>query len=157
MDTNIKDEAINFYAGSIMFFSGIFVVLYAQRYEMGSLEMMGPGYFPIVLGAILTGIGMVMSAISIYRVKGFPSAFIFKEWRYKNLFVITGSMLAFALMLLVFGLIISTFVATMLSCAASKYNTIKRSALISLTITILVYLIFDVALNMLVPTFPTFI
>lgn len=43
-------------------FLAIFVVVIASDYTIGTLGRMGPGYFPIVLGVLLLGLGVALLA-----------------------------------------------------------------------------------------------
>lgn len=46
---------------------GLFAVIYGQRYEFGDLNRMGPGYFPIVLGSMLAGLGVLIALPAFFR------------------------------------------------------------------------------------------
>jgi hypothetical protein len=52
----IKD----FVGGILVLLIGIGAMVQGQTYSIGTLNRMGPGYFPVALGAILAGIGGVM-------------------------------------------------------------------------------------------------
>jgi hypothetical protein len=52
-------SAKDFWTGLIYIFFGLSAVLLATDYGMGTAIKMGPGYFPIVLGALLTLIGII--------------------------------------------------------------------------------------------------
>ena len=45
-----KRDNTDIIGGAILCVLGAFIALYAQRYQMGTLFRMGPGYFPVVLG-----------------------------------------------------------------------------------------------------------
>jgi hypothetical protein len=47
-------------AGGVFVAVGIAFAVAATRYELGSALRMGPGYLPLVLGALLTGLGMLV-------------------------------------------------------------------------------------------------
>ena len=46
--------------GVLVLLIGIGAMVQGQTYNVGTLNRMGPGYFPVALGAILAGIGGVM-------------------------------------------------------------------------------------------------
>jgi lysylphosphatidylglycerol synthetase-like protein (DUF2156 family) len=47
-------------AGGVFVVVGIAFAVAATRYELGSALRMGPGYLPLVLGAVLTGLGLII-------------------------------------------------------------------------------------------------
>jgi hypothetical protein len=47
-------------AGGVFVVVGIAFAVVATRYELGSALRMGPGYLPLVLGAVLTGLGLII-------------------------------------------------------------------------------------------------
>jgi len=55
-------------AGGLLASAGIFVALYAARhYALGTLNQMGPGMFPVWLGAILAVIGATILISGLLR------------------------------------------------------------------------------------------
>src|SRR5690625_5584510 len=49
-----------FWASFLMLFIGIATIIGSQNYQMGSLIRMGPGYFPLMLGILLTAIAVLI-------------------------------------------------------------------------------------------------
>jgi Tripartite tricarboxylate transporter TctB family len=47
-------------AGGVFVVVGIAFAVAATRYQLGSALRMGPGYLPLVLGAVLTGLGLII-------------------------------------------------------------------------------------------------
>ena len=50
----------NLLAGGVFVVVGVAFAVAATRYELGSALRMGPGYVPLVLGALLAGLGLVV-------------------------------------------------------------------------------------------------
>jgi hypothetical protein len=50
----------DFVGGILVLLIGIGAMVQGQTYNIGTLNRMGPGYFPVALGAILAGIGGVI-------------------------------------------------------------------------------------------------
>jgi hypothetical protein len=65
---SIKSQE-DFLAGLMFIGFGIFAIVVARDYPMGSAMRMGPGYFPTYLGAIMIVIGAIITAIST-RIQG---------------------------------------------------------------------------------------
>lgn len=54
--------------GGLLTGLGLFVALYAgEHYSMGSLNRMGPGMFPVVLGYLLAGLGALIALPGFFR------------------------------------------------------------------------------------------
>ena len=51
----------------LMIVIGLFAVWYAQRYAFGSPRQMGPGFFPVVLGWVLAGLGVLILLPALRR------------------------------------------------------------------------------------------
>jgi len=51
----------DFYAGGLMVLVGLGTVLEARSYNLGTLTHMGPGFFPIMLGAALIIVGVMIA------------------------------------------------------------------------------------------------
>src|ERR1700693_2370403 len=50
----------DFYAGGLMVLMGCGVIVQARSYHVGTLMHMGPGFSPLILGVILTLLGMLI-------------------------------------------------------------------------------------------------
>lgn len=59
----------DFWAGLMFIAIGVGFVVVAQNYAMGTALRMGPGYFPSVLGGLLTFLGLIVFGQS-FAVKG---------------------------------------------------------------------------------------
>ncbi len=100
---------MDFYAGGIFIFFGIFALVVARDYEMGTTMRMGPGYFPSLLGGILVVIGLIISFQSLW-VNGEP----IKPWNFRPLLIL-GAVVVFAFMLEPLGLAAAIFALTIIS------------------------------------------
>jgi hypothetical protein len=64
--TGANDKPL-FLSGLVFLVIGVAGVLIARRYPMGSVGNMGPGYFPVLLSALLCIIGALSVVTSILR------------------------------------------------------------------------------------------
>jgi hypothetical protein len=55
----------DFYAGGLMMLIGAGVVVQSSTYNLGTLMHMGPGFFPMTLGVILTLLGLLILATAL--------------------------------------------------------------------------------------------
>src|SRR5665647_31181 len=60
----------DFYAGGLMAMLGAGVALDSTTYDVGSLTHMGPGMFPLMLGVVLTFIGILIFGTSLVTPLG---------------------------------------------------------------------------------------
>lgn len=146
----MKDKDIGDIVGGILLMAlGVFTVFYAQRYTMGRLQIMGPGFFPAALGYILMILGGVI-ALPAFKRKGSNVTvnFLGAFW------VILG-LLAFASTLNILGLILATVLSVITATFASTLSWLSILYL-SACIAAVTYLIFILGLNMIMPVLPTF-
>jgi hypothetical protein len=90
----------DFWAGVVYVVLGAAFYWFGRNYRMGTAARMGPGYFPIVLSSLLMLIGVVSLARAFLR-DGEPVTAI--AWR--PVLLILAGCLAFAFLLVPFGLV----------------------------------------------------
>lgn len=137
---------------------GAFFCLYSVfNYQIGTASRMGPGYFPMVLGGFLFFLGLLVSLKSLLFVSSEEDGGKFGKFDWYSFFVILGSVVIFALLLRPGGLIPATAAMIFLSSFANRpfrwLPTLCLCALLSLA----VWLIFVVGLNLVVPIWPAFL
>ena len=92
----------DFWAGLIYLFFGLCTVVIARDYDTGTALRMGPAYFPMLLGYLLTLIGII-SVVRSFISHGTPIG----EIAFKGLLVIIGSVLLFGFLVRRTGLLIA--------------------------------------------------
>ena len=93
---------------------GLFAALYAQRYDIGELQEMGPGYFPVALGILLAILGLFIAIPAFFR----EGTSIEIEWN--SLLWVLLSIAIFAIALTTAGLVIATILSVLASSVPSK-------------------------------------
>jgi len=106
----------DFWAGLIYLFFGLCTVVIARDYDTGTALRMGPAYFPMLLGYLLTLIGII-SVVRSFISHGTPIG----EIAFKGLFVIIGSVLLFGFLVRRTGLLIALPLLVMISASASDH------------------------------------
>lgn len=124
---------------------GLFFVIYAQRYNMGTLNRMGPGYFQIALGSILAFIGLLIAVPAWFRAGVGPVV----SW--KTLFIVIGSVVLFAATLQTVGLIFAAMIVVIVSSFADNVITWRVRAILAVSVPPLIWLIFIFGPGMTVP------
>lgn len=106
----------DFAAGLLYVAVGVFAAVVASGYTMGTAADMGTGFFPFWLGVILAAIGLAVCVSSV--VSGAAKETL-SSWDWKALLWICMSILAFALLFEVAGMVLSIFVLVFVSSVAS--------------------------------------
>jgi hypothetical protein len=127
---------------------GLFAVIYGQRYEFGDLNRMGPGYFPVALGALLAALGVLIALPAFFR-RGEP---ITVAW--KTFALVMASIVVFAFTLKLLGVILSTALAVIVASMADNGSTWKGRLLTAAGIALVTWLVFKFGLGMVLPTWP---
>lgn len=101
-------------AGLFMTLWGLFVCLYAlTQYQMGNLARIGPGFYPAVLGALLTVLGIVIIARSWWQ----SAETITVDFRTAAL--VLGSLCVAALVVEFFGVVPAASMLVLIASTAS--------------------------------------
>lgn len=126
---------------------GLFAALYAQRYDIGELQEMGPGYFPVALGILLAILGLFIAIPAFFR----EGTSIEIEW--KSLLWVLLSIAIFAITLTTAGLIIATILSVLAASVPSK-SSWKTRVILAICIAAITYSVFLFGLGMVLPVWP---
>lgn len=107
-------DSKDFYAGLIFILFGIFAILEARRYKLGTAASMGPGYFPRILGGTLILFGLILFIRSLWL-----SDESLKSLALRPLFLVTIGVLAFAVLLEPLGMVLATLALISISSLGS--------------------------------------
>lgn len=146
---NFKD----FYAGLMFMLFGIAFTWGAAQYSMGTAAKMGPGYFPLILGGLLTVLGVVIFLRSLSG-KSIESAV--GRITLKPGILIFGSIAAFALLLKTAGLVASIFAIILISSFASRESHFQEALISAVLLCAASLAIFVYGLNLQIPVWPVF-
>ena len=158
----IKSEK-DFYSGLMFLAMGIAFAWGATTYNIGEGARMGPGYFPLMLGILLAGIGAftVFESLVVETEDGEKvGAFAWKPLGY-----IIGSNLIFGILLgglpkfgfPSFGLIVAIYALTFVAAMAGDEFKWKEVIVLATILAIGSYLAFIMLLKLQFPVWPSFI
>jgi hypothetical protein len=118
----------DYYAGALMLVIGAVTVWQGAAYRFGSLTRMGPGFFPVALGALLAVLGIAI-ALGAVRKRSLaePADAAPPEWRAWACILV--GVAAFVVLGKYGGLLPATFVLVFVSALGDRDNT-PRSALV---------------------------
>jgi hypothetical protein len=101
-------------AALVVFVLGAFLVWQGSEYPFGSLTRMGPGFFPVALGIILMGFGVVLLA-EVSHLDTPPP-----DLKARPFMMIFAGLVAFAFMLERFGLVPAAVALTAISALGDR-------------------------------------
>ncbi len=100
----------DFWAGSIFAAIGLVALSQVRHYPVGTLTAMGPGYFPLMLSALLAALGLACMVRGLLHA-GPP---IEGQWPLAPLLVLIIGIALFAYLIEATGLLAAVFVLAML-------------------------------------------
>jgi len=155
-----KEEALriknfkDFYTGILfMLFGGAFT-WGATRYALGTAAKMGPGYFPFILGGLLTVLGVIIFTRSLLSASEDSRV---GRFAVKASVLMFGSIAAFALLLRTAGLVVSIFAIILISSLASYESRFKETLISAIVLCAASLAMFVYGLNLQIPVWPIFI
>ena len=153
----------DFWSGLMFMAAGIAFAWGATNYTIGEGARMGPGYFPLMLGILLTLIGLFVTfeALVVETEDGEPLG----TWAWKPLGFIIGSNLIFGILLAglpklgipAMGLIVAIYALTFIASMGGDEHNTKEVAILSAVLAVGSYLAFIVLLKLQFPVWPSFI
>ena len=134
-------------AGGIFVVVGVAFATGSLAYEIGSPLQMGPGYYPLVLGGLLVGFGLMIVVKGFIAGEGDPIGHV--DWRAVAL--VTAALLFFGFTVRGLGLIGALFGASLLAALARSATSMREVVLIAVGLTALSLVIFVFALQLRLP------
>ena len=141
-----------FASGALFLGFAIFFYLTALGYPAGSAAKMGPGYFPRLLAITLAAIGL---AVMVGAMKSTAAREPLRQWDWKGLAWVTGSVVLFALLLFPIGLVGALFVLIMVSSKASPEFTLRGALANAAVLITLCLVVFVYGLGLRLPVWPS--
>jgi Tripartite tricarboxylate transporter TctB family len=127
------------FGGLIVVAIGSFFLILGRDLEMGTSLRMGPGYFPIILSAMMICLGAVMTYLA-WKAKREEGAFSHIPWL--GLLLVVGSVVFFGFTVRSLGLFAVVAILVFLTARASQYATWRGSVLLALGISTLCTVLF---------------
>ncbi|POF32188.1 tripartite tricarboxylate transporter TctB family protein [Roseibium marinum] len=146
----MKTVSLRLVVAALLAGIGLTALVVGSTYDLGSARRMGPGYFPVVLSAVLVLLALAegVSAI-VKRDPENPSSKV--DWR--PLLAILSAVAGFAITIAFFGLIPAFFVVIGLSTLSERGYGWKPAVILSIITCIGAWLLFSQLLGMALPLF----
>ncbi len=142
----------DFWSGIMFLAFAAVAMLTARGYSLGTAGRMGPGYFPMLLGGVLGGLGLVLIARSLVltgeavgKIQVLPLAII-----------VAGSVL-FGILIQRLGLVISLIVVVVVSALASRESRPVEFIALALVLAAFSWAVFVLLLKLPLPLWPEFL
>jgi hypothetical protein len=153
----------DFFSGLMFLAVGIAFAWGATTYHIGEGARMGPGYFPLLLGIVLAGLGgfIIFESLVVETEDGEPVG----KWAWKPLCYIIGANLIFGVLLgglpsiglPAMGMMVAIFVLTFVAELAGDEFHLKEVIILSIVLAIGSYLAFILLLKLQFQVWPSFI
>ena len=121
-------------------------VVLARDYPFGTTFKMGPGYFPTVLGALLTLVGLVAGLRGLLRTGTAVGAFAYRE-----IALILSATVGFGLLLRGAGLMAAVLLLVIVGASASRYFRWGTALALGMGMSAFCALVFVKALGLPIP------
>lgn len=153
----------DFWAGVLFSAFGAAFALGATNYDIGTGARMGPAYFPLIVGVLITimGVLITLKALTVETGDGEPVGAI--AW--KPLGFVIGANLIFGVLLgglpslgiPRMGLVIAIYALILVASLAGEDFSLKGALALATVLAIGTYLVLVVALKLQFPVWPAFI
>jgi hypothetical protein len=138
---------------------GAGVLALGLGYKMGSLNHMGAGYIPVVLGVLMMLVGVALGVTAAApgareMTTPLPGHGVHPggpEWR--GWLCILGGVVAFVVLGQYGGLVPATFASVFVSAMGDRNNTVKTSAVLASAMVVFCVIVFHFGLSLQLPLF----
>jgi hypothetical protein len=155
MSMQLTQSRRDYLGGTLMLLIGVGALAVGATYDIGTLNTMGPGFFPVALGVLmaLVGLGIVISTRLAARraTPGAKAPLRRPEWGAWA--CILGGIAAFVGIGEYGGLAPATFALVFISALGDRTNNPKRAALLALAMVVISAVVFRWALKLQFPLF----
>ena len=142
----------DFWAGLMFIVFGLFFLVVARNYQMGSAVRMGPAYFPTVLGGIMA----VLGAIVFFQALLFEGPKV-PKLSFKPLFFISLALVLFGYLLKPLGFVLSLIVLIFVCAFGGHEFKVKEVAILTVVLIIFSVLVFVKGLTLPFALWPDFL
>jgi putative tricarboxylic transport membrane protein len=148
----IRNEE-DFWSGAMFVVIGAGFAAAAQRFGMGTLQSMGPGWFPTAVGSIMAALGALLACKSLNT----GEAVRIEAFGWRGIFSLLGALALFCLLLPYLGMIISLSLLVFGSSLASREFRLREGLLVTAALVVMGWVVFVVGLGVQVQVWPVFL
>ena len=141
----------DYFAGALMVLNGVGAVLEARHYSIGTLFHMGPGFFPIILGVTMTGIGILIAGVAATAQAADDDQLHMPNPQWRAWGCILAGPILFIILGTYGGLIPATFACVFVSALGDKDITLRSALVLGVAVTIFGVALFSYLLQVSMP------
>ena len=128
---------------------GVIAMLMARHLSAGTVARMGPGYFPMALGAILLVLGLVIAARPLWSIARSVTPLALRP-----LLLVTGAVVVFGLLLRPLGLALATVGLVVIARLGDREFRALETALLAVFLAAVAAGLFVYGLRLPLPVWP---
>jgi hypothetical protein len=140
----IRERLGDFIAALVTGGVGLFLFTEAFSYRMGTLQRMGPGYMPWLLGLVMLGLSVLM----VLTARPSKLDLSLKMEQLRGIIFLGAALGAFALTIERFGLLVSIFLTVFLAALASPRTPLLGALALAVGTAVVSTLLFRVGLGL---------
>jgi Tripartite tricarboxylate transporter TctB family len=141
----------DYYGGGLMLLVGGSAIYKGLNYQVGTLTRMGPGYFPVAVGAVLAAMGVLILLGARRQVPAGAARRRPPEWR-GWLCIILAS-IAFVVLGHYGGMVPATFGVVFIAALGDRQNSFRSALLLAVAMVAVSVIVFSWALQLQLPLF----
>ena len=150
----------DYYGGALMVLTGLAAVFAGLQYHTGTLSHMGPGFFPVAIGTLLTLVGVLIAmsarnepapSAQAEQASGHGHSHAAPDLR-GTVCIVLGT-LAFLLFGVYGGMIPAIFAIVFISALGDRSNNIKQAAGLAVAMCVIAAVVFSWLLQIQLPLF----
>ncbi len=147
----------DYYGGTLMVLVGLAAVAAGLQYHTGTLSHMGPGFFPVAVGALLAFVGVLIAVsargepVAQPQSAGHGHSHAAPDLR-GTVCIVLGT-LSFLLFGKYGGMIPATFAIVFISALGDRSNSIKQAICLAIAMCVIAAVVFSWLLQLQLPLF----
>jgi hypothetical protein len=141
----MKADTKDLVGGGILVVIGVYVFFKSMDYSIGVARQMGPGFYPMVVSALLVILGALIIGLAFLRTGTISTP----DWR--SVFAVIGSVLVFALSISSLGLMPAVFATTFVCAAGHRGWNPLKTLILAIFLCITTWVVFSHFLGLSMP------
>jgi hypothetical protein len=150
---NILTQKRDYYAGGLMTLIGVGAILEARHYNVGTLFHMGPGFFPIILGVVMTGLGVLIAGVAVLADAETDDQMSYPKPEWFAWGCILAGPILFIILGNYAGLVPATFACVFVSALGDRTSNVIGSLILAAGVTLFGWVLFSYFLQVSLPPF----
>jgi putative Ca2+/H+ antiporter (TMEM165/GDT1 family) len=148
---NILTQKRDYYAGGLMTLIGVGAILEARHYNVGTLFHMGPGFFPIILGVVMTCLGLLITGVAVVAEAETDDQMSYPKPEWIAWLCILAGPILFIILGNYGGLLPATFACVFVSALGDRTSTLIGALILATCVTLFGWVLFSYFLQVSLP------